>query len=157
MKISLTKKPQKGIPLAFFLFEGDDLAKHPLMPFLEKRDKEYLLGVKREITLKEQQVRMLLLPTGRKAFFVGLGKTKEFIPWKPALGMRALVQIARKEKIEKFAIWVGLMKTAEETQDFYEVLFASTVMANFEFIKYKTPTPRRIYLYKGDRGSLGYY
>ena len=138
IKFNILKKPQpRDIPLVFFMFEKDEAAKHPLFEFLAKAETDYLKRISSELKIKEKEVKIFTLP--RKAIFVGLGKEGEFNAQKGALATRIAVQSAKKEKIRKFAFWAAPMRNPAETDRFYEGVAANAVMANFEFIKYKTP------------------
>ena len=139
LKISALQQPGKHVSLVFFVFEGDDLALHPLAHFLDRDEQEYLRKVQKGFDLKEKELKVLFMPdTGRKVFVVVLGKKTEFSSAKAGLATRIAVQAARKEKAKKFAFWVSPTGGARETRDFYEVVASNAVMANFEFIKYKT-------------------
>ncbi len=146
LKIIQETKPQKGISLIFFLFEGEDITKHPLFRHLDAGEADYLKSVRSHLAPKEKEAKVFVMPQGgkkgkiaRKVVVVGLGKESVFTPWKAGLAMRLMAQTARKEKLERVAFWVGPMKSTSETKDFYEVIAANAIMANFEFVKYKTP------------------
>ncbi|MDO8537209.1 MAG: M17 family peptidase N-terminal domain-containing protein, partial [bacterium] len=143
LKIALIRKPSlQNIPLIFFVFEGDDITKHSLFQFLNSEEQEYIRKTRKNLELKEKEVRVLFMPgTGRKVFVVAVSSKENFSTAKAGLATRIAVQTAKKEKIKKFAFWVSPVGSAKETQNFYEVVAANALMANFEFIKYKTPTP----------------
>ncbi len=136
----LTKSQPKEIPLAFFMFEGDDITAYSLFKFLDKGESDYLRAIKKDLTPKEKEVRVLVMPeTRRKVFLVGVCKKPEFSRQKAVLATRIAVGAAKKEKIKKFAFWVSSWTDARKTRDFYEAVAVAAEMANFEFIKYKTP------------------
>ncbi len=139
IRITSHTKPAERIPLVFFLFSGDDIAAHSLFHFLDRGEQEYVRKVKKDFDFKGKEVRVLFMPdTARKVLCVPLGKKEDFSAIKAGLATRIAVQAARKEKIKKFAFWVSTTGGARETRDFYEVVASNAVMANFEFIKYKT-------------------
>lgn len=141
IKFKLLTKPQpKNIPLVFFMFEGDDITAYSLFKFLGKEEQDYLRKIKKSINPKEKEVKIFVLPeTERKIFAVGVCKKPDFSISKAVLATRIAVQTAKKEKINKFAFWVSPWTDAKKTQDFYEAVAAAAEMANFEFVKYKTP------------------
>ncbi len=142
MKVSLVTKPKKNAPLVFFLFNNEDIAKHLLAGHLEKEEKQYLQVIKKELAVKEKEAKAFVLPkTARKVIVVGLGKEADFTAHKAGLATRLAVQAARKEKLASFAFKAAAMRNADETKNFFEVVAANAVMANFEFVKYKTPPP----------------
>ncbi len=143
MKISLVAQPKKNIAFVLFLFENDGITAQPLFSFLEKTERIYFRSVaKTLIALKEKESRTLILPdTGRKIVLIGVGKAAEISPKKIGLSHRMAVQIAKQEKIERFAFWAAAQKTSTATREAYEVAVSNAIMADFEFVKYKNPLP----------------
>jgi leucyl aminopeptidase len=140
--VSLVAKPKKGISFVFFLFNNDDITKQPLFSFLEKNEQAYIRDTKKNFALKEKETRMFFMSGNeRKIIAIGLGNVTDFNSKKMGLAYRLAVQTAKKEKIERFAFWAAPQKTAQETCDAYEVAISNTLMANFEFVHYKTPPP----------------
>jgi len=140
MKISLTTAPTKHIPFVFFLFTGTDITKEPFFKFLDTPEQAYLAGVRTHFDLKEKDAKVFFMPgTERKVIAVGLGDQKTFTHWKAGFATRIAVAAARKERIESFAFWAGPMGSQNTTIEFYETVAANAHMANFEFVKYKTP------------------
>jgi leucyl aminopeptidase len=141
MKISLVAQPKKNIAFVFFIFENDEITAQPLFSFLEKTERIYLRSVaKTLIALKEKENRTLIMPdTGRKIVLIGAGKAVEISPKKIGLVHRMAVQTAKQEKMERFAFWAAVQKTSKETREAYEVAASNAIMADFEFVKYKTP------------------
>ncbi|OGF71059.1 hypothetical protein A3B18_03885 [Candidatus Giovannonibacteria bacterium RIFCSPLOWO2_01_FULL_46_13] len=130
----------RDIPLVFFMFEGESPKSSKLFNFLADGEKDYLKKIPGATRVSEKEVKVFLLPNAeRKIILVGLGKSKEFIHQKGSLAMRMAVQTARKEKIKKFAFWVGRVGTPKETVKFFEGVATNAIMADFEFVKYKTP------------------
>ena len=141
VKFKLLREPQpKTIPLVFFMFEGDYIAGYSLFKFLSEEEKDYLKKIRKSVNPKEKEVKLFILPkTERKILTVGVSKKSEFSTSKAVLATRIAIQTAKKEKIKKFAFWVAPWTDAKKTQDFYEAVAANAQMANFEFVKYKTP------------------
>ena len=126
------------------MFEGDDIGTYSLFGFLEKSEQEYLKKIKNAVRPKEKEVKIFVMPPpaggqARKVIAVGVSKKSEFSTQKAALAARIAIQAAKKEKIKKFAFWVAPWTDAKKTQDFYEAVAANAQMADFEFVKYKTP------------------
>jgi leucyl aminopeptidase len=138
LKISLKTKPSSGIPLIFFLLEGDDVFANPLLKFLGKEEIAYLAKIKASLKIKEKEVKVLIT-SGRTIMLVGLCKARDFGSSKVITAMRLAVQAARRERLSRFACWVGPMENPAATRAMYELMAANFVMANFEFVKYKTP------------------
>ena len=158
----LAKMRRSGTPLVFFLFDGEPTAAQPLFAKLSKGEQQYLIEGKRDLAPKEKEVKTAILPgTRRKIILVGLGKRKEFNAKKAGLCTRIAVQTARAEKMERFAFWAPPLGGRAATGDFYETVAANAVMANFEFVKYKTPPPEGFFFVRemsldpdaGDRHS----
>lgn len=143
LKITHTTKPKQGIPLVLFMFESDVAAKHPLKKFLKKKEVDYITGLpKAALAVKEKEIKTFVLPdSGRKIFIVGLGKANEFKPWKAVITTRIAVQTARKEKLREFGFWAEKWTDQKSTRNLFELIASNAVMANFEFVKYKTPPP----------------
>jgi leucyl aminopeptidase len=160
LKLKTVSQPSKNISFVFFLFDGENVTKQPLFENLAAGEKDYVGALKKSANVKEKEVRVVIAPdTERKIFFIGLGEAAKFNQAKAGLMTRVAVQAARKEKIQSFAFYAGTMKTPRETRDFYEVVAANAVMANFEFVKYKSQTPegpiflKEIELVVGDVGG----
>ena len=154
LKITHTTGPTKNIPLVFVLLEGDDVLANPLAKFLTEDETAYLEKIKSSLTIKEKEAKVFIMPgggtrgssrekslSGRKIIIVGLCKPKELVPAKVPVAARIVVQTARKEKLERFACLVGPMPTPAATRDVHVLMATNFVMANFEFVKYKTPPP----------------
>lgn len=142
IKISVVNKPVKNIAFVFFLFEKDAIAKQPLFSFLDSAEQDYLRDATKRLALKEKESRTLIMPgTERRVIMIGLGAPTTFTVKKMGLPHRMAVQIAKQEKVERFAFWAEPQKTAKATREAYEVAASNAIMANFEFVKYKTPPP----------------
>jgi leucyl aminopeptidase len=142
MKLNITTAtaPKKNIPFVFFLFETDQLHGQSLFDLLTNDEKKYIEQVKKGFpSLKEKEARVLFMPvTHRKVILVGLGKSAGASIWTAGLAMRIAVQTARKERLTEFAFFVRPFKTPEATRELYEVVATNAIMANFDFVQYKT-------------------
>ncbi len=142
MKISLVARPKKNIAFVFFVPEKSAACDQPLAAFLGKAERTYLRAAEGSLRLGEGETRTLIMPgTGRKAILIGAGAPSGVLHRKAGLLARIAVQAARKEKIERFACYADPGTDPEATRDAYETVAANLLMANFEFVKYKTPPP----------------
>ena len=145
MKLNITSvtAPKKNIPFVFFLFEKENVQSQSLFAFLIPEEKNYLEQIKKDSApLREKEVRVLFMPvTRRKVILIGMGKVADFSTWKGGLATRIAVQTARKEKLTEFAFPAESFETPQATREFYEVVATNAVMANFDFVEYKTAPP----------------
>ncbi len=149
MKISLAQKPGKKDGFIFFLFDKEDITKKLLFTFLNKTERSYLQKIRATAPLKDQEVKIVTLPDSmRKIILIGMGTVAEFVPRKAALGIRIAAQTARSEKIPALAVSAPLMADPRNTIDFYELIATNAIMANFEFIQYKTAPPEGFFFIK---------
>lgn len=139
INFKLTEKPAPKIPIVFFIFEEEKITSHPLFKFLDAIECEFIKKISNTAKVKEKEIKSFVLPgEERRIFLIGLGKKKEFTNKKAFLSTRMAVISAKKEKVKKFAFWAADMKNTSETRDFFEGVAANAIMANFEFIKYKS-------------------
>ncbi len=130
----------EDLPLVFFAFDGDSITKWPLFRFLSSPEQDYLKKISKSVKTKEKESKVFILPGAeRKLIAIGLGKTKDFNQQKAALAARIAVASAKREKLKKLGFWVSGMRSPKETSRFYEGVAVGATMANFEFVKYKTP------------------
>jgi len=139
LKISVVTKPKKDIPFVFFLLEKGTVTHDPIFAFLGRAEKNYLQKIAVESRVKEKEAKVFVMPgTRREVIVVGLGEKAALNPQKIGLFLRLAVHTARREKCAGCAWSAMPMKTSDETRDSYEVAATNAVMANFEFVKYKT-------------------
>jgi leucyl aminopeptidase len=141
LKVTLGKAPVSvRTPLATFIFDGEDLARTSLFKHLSAPEADYLKRAKQNLKPKEKEVKVAIMPdTAREVLLVGAGDRKQFSEAKAGVLMRILMNAARRERIKELALILEATSAAFKTADFFETLTANAVMANFEFIKYKTP------------------
>ncbi|HEX4104256.1 MAG TPA: leucyl aminopeptidase [Candidatus Paceibacterota bacterium] len=149
MKISFGTKPTPKSPFVFFLQDGQDILKYPLMRFLANEEVNYIRGAKRSFSVKEKQSKIFILPgTERPAILVGVGTKQAFDYGKVWLGMRIAVTVARRERLDRITCWGSPVGEPEKTRNVFENIAANILMANFEFVKYKTPPPEGFHFLK---------
>ncbi len=141
MKIIPRTKPSSAtLPLVFFLSQKNAIRRIPLFGFLNPMEREYLEQIKEQADVKEKEAKVFVTPgNARKIIVVGTGKVSAGIM--TGIAMRIAVQTAKREKINSFGFWAGIPKKRNGTKKFYEAVAAHAAMANFEFVKYKTPPP----------------
>ena len=76
--------------------------------------------------------------TARKIIFVGCGTEKNFTGTKAGIAMRIAVQTAKREKIKNFCCGAAIPRNMK-MENAYELIAINAVIANFEFVTYKTP------------------
>ncbi len=91
---------------------------------------------------EKEETDIFVAPDGRRSIVIGIGKKKDFNRRKLIIAARKIVAYAKKNNIKKFSInfsdfiFGNLKMTNGEIA---EILAVNFEMANFEFIKYKTP------------------
>lgn len=145
LSISVSNKPKKDAALAFLLWEKEAPADGLLWKTLHAAERNYLSApaVAGQLKPREGDSKVFTLPGGRRIIVVGLGvrsgdaakETKA-----AAMGVRLVVQAARREHIGRIACEAGVAEDAAATADIYEVCATNAVMANFAYDAYKTPT-----------------
>ncbi len=114
----------------------EDVKKHPFFHALDAKEREYVKSI--EKNLKEGE-NVVLLPGGRKAIFMHL--PKKFNHRKSITLMRQVIVTAKSNKLKNIAVDMDDFLTGEK--DFDKILPRVAAMefeiANFEFVKYKTP------------------
>lgn len=144
MKISYQKELTKGFSPIFLIKDEDRIERHPFYKTLEKPDQEYLVKFQKNFPVKKEHNHPIVLPSGLKVLLIGLGEKAKFNHRKAILAARRVVVVAKKEKVKNIAVYLDDF-LAKENKDnpkgLAEVLATQMEMANFEFIKYKTPEP----------------
>ncbi len=138
--VTSRKTPSKEAALVFFVRDGEAIERNPMFPSLEKDERTYALAAAKHAAPKENEAKTLIAPqSGRKLLLVGVGKTRNGETQKIARALRVAVHIAKKEKAPVVAFAAEPVENKAKTARHYESLAASALMANFEFVKYKTP------------------
>jgi len=140
LAISLETRLSKRIPLFLFVGDREKPSRTTLATHLERREQEYVRSVEGSLPIRERAVRALVMPeTGRMVVVIGLGDRKTVTPWRAILAVRLAVQTARKERIAEFALAADPLVGGQDREAWLELAAQNAVMANFDFVKYKTP------------------
>jgi leucyl aminopeptidase len=144
MEIKLVSKLPKDAALVFVLNEGEPITKHAFFKFLDKNDQSYILTFQKQSFIKEGISQLIFTPNKRKVLFIYVPKESKFNHRKALLAARRVVSFARTERLNHIA--VRLEDFAAEDFDgskefLAEVIATQFEIANFEFVKYKTPPP----------------
>ncbi len=144
MKIAYQKTLPKGSTPVFLIKDEDKIERHPFYKTLEKPDREYLVKFQKNFPVKKEHNHPLVLPGGLKVLLIGLGEKTKFSHRKAILAARRVIVVAKKEKVKNLAVYLDdfLAKENKDNQKtLAEVLATQMELANFEFVKYKTPEP----------------
>ena len=147
LSVSVSNKLKKDAALVFLLWEKETLSDGLLWRTLTTEERKYLLipAITDQLKTRKGDSTVLTLPgTGRRVIIAGLGVRSGNIAKETkaaAMGIRVVVQTARREHIARIACEAGTAPTAALTADIYEVCAANAVMANFVYDEYKTPVP----------------
>ncbi|MEK7138238.1 MAG: leucyl aminopeptidase family protein [Patescibacteria group bacterium] len=164
MEIKLSKTISKATTPVFLLKDEDHIDKHGFYKFLSDDDKKYLINFQKNFPVKKEHSHPLVLPSGIKVLVIGVGERSRFTNRKAILAARRVVAVARREKVRDLAISFEdfLAKDNRENQKLLaEVLATQFEMANYEFVKYKTPQPegwffvQEINVFSATNGVLG--
>ncbi len=136
----MTIKQTKKIPVnadLVFIFKGD-IKKHPFFDVLNAKEGEYVKSIEKSLDCVRDKESVVMLPGGRRALFVNLPK---FNHRKSMLLMRKIVVIAKANQLKNIAVNMSDFRTGEKEFDMIVPRIAAMEfeIANFEFIKYKTP------------------
>ncbi len=144
MEIRVNKIISKGMAPVFLLKDEDRIDRHRLFKFLNAEDKTYLINFQKNFPVKKEHSHPLVLPSGIKVLVLGIGERVKFNNRKAMLTGRRLVSVARAEKVRNLAVNFDdfLARDNRENQKLLaQVLATQFEMANYEFVKYKTPQP----------------
>ena len=142
MRVQFTQKPSKSAVLALLLKDEDKIERHSLVKTLDPSDRNYLSNFQEKFPVKADHTHPLVLPSGQKIILFGIGEKAKFTHRKSILNARRVIATARKERIQKLFLDPKDFVNRENKGDFkalLETLATQFIMANFEFVKYKTP------------------
>lgn len=142
MEIKLSKTISKSSAPVFLIKDEDRIDRHEFFKFLSIEDKKYLISFQKNFPVKKEHSHPLVLPSGIKVLVIGIGEKAKFNNRRAIVAARRVVAVARRERIRDLAVNLNdfLAKDNNENQKFLaEVLAANFQMANYEFVKYKTP------------------
>ena len=142
MEIKLSKTISKGVAPVFLVKDEDRIDRHEFFKFLSADDKKYLINFQKNFPVKKEHSHPLVLPSGLKVLVIGIGEKTKFNNRRAIIAARRVVSVARRERIRDLAVNFNdfLAKDNRENQKLLaEVLATNFQMANYEFVKYKTP------------------
>ena len=152
MKVQFSEKPSKTAVLALISKDTDRIDRHSIVKSLDQTDRSYLANFQEKFPVKADHIHPLVLPSGRKIILFGAGDKLRFNRRKAILNARRIIATVRKERVEKIFLDPKDFITRESKDDLkahIETLITQFFMANFEFIKYKTP-PKEGYSFVTD-------
>jgi leucyl aminopeptidase len=112
---------------------------HPFFKALSEGDQRYLESAFARFSINSSSSKLLLLPTGRKALVIGVPQKAKFTNRKAILTARRVIVTARAEKIKHLAVSLDDFRARGTPQEAGAMLAMQFELANFEFVKYKTP------------------
>ncbi len=139
MTIKQTKKIPANSSLIFIV--DKDVKKHPFFGVLNAREKEYVASAGKDFEGADGET-VATLPGGRRAVFIA--RPEKFNHRKSILLMRRIVAVAREKRLQRIAVAGEDFRTGEKEFDTLvpRVAAMEFEIANFEFVKYKTPPKR---------------
>lgn len=140
MKIELTKNLAKKVTPVFILFGKEKLDSKKLFLQLDELEKERLIDFQKNVAKEEFGLPVILSANRRALVF----RTSSFESHRQAILLaRKIITFARQERMERILIdfddFIVSEKIAKEI--LIKVLATQLEIANFEFVKYKTPPP----------------
>jgi len=144
MEIKLAKTISKASSPAFLIKDEDHIDRHAFFKFLSNDDKKYLLNFQKNFPVKKEHSHPLVLPSGMKTLVIGVGERAKFSNRKAILTARRVVAVARRERVRSLTLNFEdfLARDNRGNQKLLaEVLATQFEIANYEFVKYKTPQP----------------
>ncbi len=144
MEIKLSKIILKGFSPIFLVKDEDRIDRHVFFKFLSEEDKKYLVNFQKNFPVKKEHSHPLVLSSGLKVLVIGMGEKAKFNNRKAILTVRRLVSFARKERVRNLVVSFEDFLTRDNREApklLAEVLATQMELANYEFVKYKTPQP----------------
>lgn len=142
MKITFTDKFSNTATPIFLLNEGENTTRHPFFRLLKKDDQEHLSAFQKKSEVRAGNYRLTLLPRGLSVLLVGLPEKSKHNHRKSLLAARQAVAASRTERLEHIAIHLRDFAAPEFSGSdaaLAEIIATQFEIANFEFVKYKTP------------------
>lgn len=142
MEIKNSKLILKTETPVFLLRDEDRIDRHAFFKFLDKLDRDYLLNFQKNFPIKKENSYPIVLPSGYKVLVMGVGSKLALNNRKVIITARRIISMARAEKLKNLAINFGdfiIRDNKEDQKLLAEVLAMQMEMANYEFVKYKTP------------------
>src|SRR3989344_619 len=141
MTIGFVKKPDSAAVPVFLLKEKEKIERHPFFALLNKEDQKFILAFEEKSPIKDNHSHFVFLPSKREAVFLGAPAEEKWNHRKALNAARRAVAYARREKIKKIAINLEdfFSRDLKKLEELAEVIATQFELANFEFVKYKTP------------------
>lgn len=140
MRIDFVQKLNKNIAPTIVLKEKQKVESHPFFKTLSKEDQVNLRSFLNHTKQRKEASHVLLLSNGRRVLVIKV--LDKFNHRKALRTMRRVVVIARSEKIGNLALYLDdfLVKESGVSRDSLAEMLATQIeIANFEFVKYKSP------------------
>ncbi|MBI3588898.1 MAG: leucyl aminopeptidase family protein [Candidatus Liptonbacteria bacterium] len=144
MKFQLVKNISKTTAPVFILKDEDRIDRHGFFKFLSDGDRKYLVNFQKNFPIKKEHSHPLVLPSGVKVMVIGVWERAKFNHRKAMMTARRVIAVARRERVRNLAVSFEdfLAKdNRDNRKTLAEVLATQMEMANYEFVKYKTPQP----------------
>ena len=135
---------------------------HPSLKLLAQEDRKLLRAFAGKSEIKEGLAHSVFLPSGRRALVIGKAKAEKFSNRKAILAMRQAVAVAKREGFGTIQVFLDDFRVAaaEKTGDVAEQMATQSEMANFDFVKYRTPPKggwkfvQKVFVVSGSSASL---
>ncbi len=134
----------RGGALVLLIHQGEPIVKHPFFRLSPKADQDYLNLFAAKTFLAEEGIHRALTSSGRDLIILVLPKRGEFNHRKAILAARQIIKFARAERLAELIFNFDDFRSplfVRKEAELAETLATQMVLADFEFIKYKTPPP----------------
>lgn len=127
--------------MVLFLADGEKASGHPSYALFNKEDRKLLAAFVERSEIGEDSAHPVFLPSGRQVLLIGKAGKRKFSRRKAILAMRRAVAAARREGFAAIQAFLDDFRSgAKETDgDLAELMAAQFELANFDFVKYRTP------------------
>ena len=139
MQINVFKKVPGDAVSVCVIKEDGNVHLHPFFVLLNAGDKEYFNAALNSFSRSGECARVLMLPSGRMVLLLGAVPKAKFTNRKAILAARRVIVVSRKEKFKKIAVALDDFRARGTPQEAGLLAAMQFEIANFEFVKYKTP------------------
>ncbi|MBI2888860.1 MAG: leucyl aminopeptidase [Candidatus Liptonbacteria bacterium] len=139
MQINVSKKIPGDAVSVCLIKEDGNVRLHPFFALLDGSDKDYFNATLNSFPKSGECTRALLLPSGKIVLLLGVAPKAKFTNRKAILAARRVIVVARKEKFKKIAAALDDFRVRGTPQETGLLAAMQFEIANFEFVKYKTP------------------
>lgn len=151
MSLTITRIEEKVRPkseaVALALFSGEKVDRHPFFSLLSPSNQRYLKTfVSKGFAGEKDEVDFVIFPSGKPsaAFFVGLGKRKEWSRRRQHLFFRRLVTIADQQKIASLALHVRpILVDGEAEAEAVRQAAENLLLARYQYRAYQKTSPKK--------------